>query len=140
MTTSASMTIHPDHNEVRAVDLTAAHVANGATAGNADLVSLELGTSTGSIDISVLGSLDDLERVVAVIGAKLTQVRFARQLTREECRGGGAHTLSALEHTDLGTVLECTAPGCGGKFVEAGGRLCPVIPDVDGYAPTAVAS
>lgn len=136
MTTHASVTVHPDHSEVRAIDLTANRIANGGEPGSTDLVSL--GVGDGDINIALLGTLDDLERWVAVAGAQLGQVRFARRLTTEECAGGGAHTLSPVEHTDLGEVLECTGPGCGGKFIQAAGQLCPVIPDVDGYIrPTA---
>jgi predicted oxidoreductase len=128
VSTHATITVHADHHEVRAHD----------SSRDGDLVSLGVGLDTR---VSFVGSLAEVEAFVAVLASKLTQVRFARQLAREECAGGGAHTLSALEHTDLGgTILECTAPGCGGRFVEAGGRLCPVIPDVDGYVAQAVAS
>ncbi len=130
MTTHAAMTVHltvhPDPNEVHVVDLTASHP------DRADLVSLNNGDD--DVNIAILGSLNQLEHWVAIAAAKLGQVRFTRRLVTEECAAGGAHTLSAVEHTDLGgTILECTALGCGGKFIQAGGRLCPVIPDVDGY-------
>ncbi len=136
MTTRAAMTVYPDPNEVHVVDLTASHTNDP---DRADTVSL--GCGDGDINIAILGSLNQLEHWVAIAAAKLGQVRFTRQLVTEECAAGGAHTLSAVEHTDLGgTILECTAPGCGGKFIQAGGRLCPVIPDVDGYIHHTVAS
>ncbi len=138
MTTHAAITVHPDPDDVHVIDLTASHTAY-TNDPRADLVSVAV--ADGDVNIAIVGSLNQLEQWLAIAAAKLGRVRFARRLVTEECATGGAHTLSAVEHTDLGgTILECTAPGCGGKFIEAAGRLCPVIPDIDGYIRAAVAS